>query len=518
MATTPLFVGQAEQDHVNVPVIQGDVRYLEDETIAQDATRAAALVDMTLMAKVASSGQWTPLRDVDPAATPGSMLTGAIGAVGTFQAVSDGSFGIQIDGETAIQISALDFSGIQAPTATGASMKTGALGCTLAALQAITDGEFAITVDGVAMDITGLDFSDIYAPTDTSASATCGTNGTNLAGWQAVANGGFVITVDGVTYTFADMDFQQVLTLAEVATVINAHAKGSGVRCAYNNATNAYIFYSMTRGRTSTITVLSTGGTTDISGSGYLNGTSATLVQGAGGDGLGTAVADVINAVAAGRFEVFYEPSTTKFLFLSPRRGAVSTITALSAVGGGGGTDVSGAGHLNGLTGTAVLVQGTGDAGADTTIVDIINDKAAGRFRAYWSGTKIRFVSPTLGVNSAVSVLTAGTTGTDISGASYLNGLTGTGVATAGTGLDGSHLPAGIYRGGSIAAASIVAGTTTGCIVIPNKNIVIEDHLVLENSLDLDSSIITAIPMTIRDYLHSIGFIPQTQKAADAQI
>ena len=517
MATTPLFVSQAETDHTNVPVIQGDVAYLEDETIAQDAGRVAALADMTLMAKVASSGQWTPLRDVDPAATPGSMLTGAIGAVETFQAVSDGSFGIAIDGETAFQVAALDFSDIEAPTATGASCLTGALGCTLATMQAITDGEFGITVDGNALSITGLDFSDIYSISDTAAKAVCGANGTNLAGWQAVADGGFAITVDGITYTFTDMDFAGISKLAEVATVINAHAKGTRVKCAYDNAGDVFHFYSTTRGRTSTITVLAAGTTTDISGAGYLNGTSATLTQGTGGDGLGTNIADVINLAAAGRFEVFYDAATTKFLFLSPRRGAMSTITALSDPSGGG-TDISDSGHLNGRTGTATLTQGTGDAGADTTIVDVINDKAAGRFTAYWSGTKIRFVSPTLGVNSAVAVLTAGTTGTDISGASYLNGLTGTGVATAGTGLDGSHLPAGIYRGGSIAAASIVAGTTTGCIVIPNKNIVMEDYLVLENSLDLDSSIITQFPMTIRDYLHSIGFIPQTVKLADANV
>jgi hypothetical protein len=79
-------------------------------------------------------------------------------------------------------------------------------------------------------------------------------------------------------------------------------------------------------------------------------------------------------------------------------------------------------------------------------------------------------------------------------------------------------LPAGIYRGGTVLAATIAAGDITGEIVIPNQNVVSEDYLVLENSLDLDSSIITAIPATIRDYLHSIGFYPQEGQDATANV
>jgi hypothetical protein len=304
---TTLYLGQAETDHANLPLIDGDVKYLASQTIAQDAARAVDLVDMTLMARVGSTGYWTPLREVDPASTPGSMLTGAIGTVSVFQAVANGSFKIQIDGETALHLTALDFTGIQAPTATGATMKTGALGCTLATLQGIVDGAFNITVDGQVLAITGLDFSDIYAPNDTFAQCVCGTNGMNLAGWEAVTNGGFGITVDGTLYTFTDIDFSGIVSLGEVALRINSHVGGAGVRCAYNAGTNKYAFYSTTRGLTSTITAVVLGATTDISGAGFLNGLTGTavLTQGAGGDGLGTAVADVINAVAAGRFEVF---------------------------------------------------------------------------------------------------------------------------------------------------------------------------------------------------------------------
>ncbi len=513
-----LYLGQAEQDHANIPLFWGNQDYLEGATIAQDAARAIPLADMTLMAKVAISDEWTPLQDVDPATTPGSMLTGAMGDLDTFQAVSDGSFKIGIDGETAILISALDFSGLEAPSATGAVMTTGAFGTTLAALQAITDGEFAITVDDQALSITGLDFSDIQAPTDTAAKCVCGANGTNLAGWAAVSNGGFAITVDGTLYTFTDVDFTGALALGDVAVILNGHVGGAGVTCKYNAGTDVYEFYSTTTGRLSTITAVVTGGTTDISGAGFLNGLTgtATLTQGTGGDGHGTTVVDVINEVAAGRFTCVHDAASDAYLFLSPRRGAMSTITALSV--SGGGTDISGAGYFNGLTGTAVLVQGTGDAGDDRNISDVINEKAAGRFTAIQTATKMLFVSPTEGVQSAVSVLTAGTAGTDISGASYLNGLTGTGVVAAGTGLDGSELPLGIYHGGSIPAATLVAGSVTGEIYPGGELYVNEDALVLENSLDLDSSIIPSRGVSIRTFLHNIGIKPQTTKDATAQI
>lgn len=264
------YKAQAETDHSVTPQIIGDDNYLEAQTIAQDATRAVDLVDMTVMAQIASSRKWTPLRDVDPAATPGSLL--------------------------------------------------------------------------------------------------CGVQGTNIAGWQAVTNGSFKIGFDGEDpIHLTGLDF-------------------------------------------SSCTIL------------------ATLFE-------------TIEAALAGRGHCTYDPKTAKF----------------------------------------------------------------------------GFSSATMGVNSAVSYLTAGTSGTDISGAGFLNGLTGTGVITAGTGLDGSHVPRGIYRGGTIAAATIVAGDTTGEIHIGGYCQVNETDLVLENSLTLNT-VIPDTKETIRAALHRCGFYPRTVTAADAQI
>jgi hypothetical protein len=390
---TSFLLGQAETDHANVPLVQGDAKYLEAQTIERIIGRAIDLEDMTLMAQIASNQKWTPLRDVDPVATPGKMVCGAFGStLAAMQAISNGSFKLAIDGETAIEISALDFSKIKSIGATSATCVCGALGTNLAGIQAVTTGAFKITVDATVIELTGLDFSAITA-------------------------------------------------LDEIA--------------------------------------------------------------------------DTINFKAAGRFLAFYDSKSTKVWFRSLKTGSLSTLSALSAPTGG--TDISGAGFLNGLTGTAVLVQGAGSDEAGLTMADVINAKAAGRFTALWDGVQFSFISPTLGVDSAISVLTAGTVGTFISGAGYLNGLTGTGTATAGTGLDGSHLPAGIYRGGKILAASIAAADTSGEILLPGSIIVNENELVLENSLDLDTTVIPEAHMTIRAYLNKIGIFPQTTKAADAQ-
>jgi hypothetical protein len=143
-------------------LLKGDVKVKEAETIAQDAARAAVLANLTVMAKNQTTGKWVPLTDIDPDSAPAKMVTGAIGSEATFQAVSDGEFAITVDG-VAMDITGLDFGGIEAPTATAATGVCGAFGPTLAAMQAITDGEFAITVDGVALTIDGLDFST--APT-----------------------------------------------------------------------------------------------------------------------------------------------------------------------------------------------------------------------------------------------------------------------------------------------------------------------------------------------------------------
>lgn len=119
------------------------------------------------------------------------------------------------------------------------------------------------------------------------------------------------------------------------------------------------------------------------------------------------------------------------------------------------------------------------------------------------------FASLTQGLpKSSISVLTAvsGGTGTDISGATHLNGLTAVGTVTAATGGDGEDIPLGIYWGSEIAAASLVsADVTNRKVLVGGSNYVLdEDSIVLENSLDLDD-IVTASGKTIRQHLEALG-------------
>ena len=247
-------------------ILGGGGIFKNDQTLAQDAPRATALEHLTVLSKQTSDGKLIPLTDVDPALTSAYLTCGANGG-------------------------------------------------NVAAYAAVADGEFAITVDGEAIDVTGLDFN-----------------------------------------TVAVTALQQV--------------------------------------------------------------------------------EEVINAAANGRFICQYDLATDTFIFISPTSGLpMSSITVLSAVSGGSGTDIS--------------------------------------------------------------------------GASFLNGLSGTGTVTAATGGNGENLPFGLYWNNDLAAASLVAADVTNQkVLIKGKPILIdEDLIVLENSLTL-ASVVTATGKTIRQHLEDLGIIP----------
>lgn len=83
------------------------------ETLAQEIGRSAALEPYTVMAKT-SAGKWVPLSDVDAAQTAAYLTCGArAGALAAWQAITDGEFAITIDG-TLVNVLGLNFSGITA--------------------------------------------------------------------------------------------------------------------------------------------------------------------------------------------------------------------------------------------------------------------------------------------------------------------------------------------------------------------------------------------------------------------
>ena len=138
------------------------------ETFAQDAGRSTALAPFTVVAKN-SAGTWTPLSDVDPALS-------------------------------------------------SAYLTCGALAGNLAAWQAVTDGEFAITVDGIAIDVTGLDFSGIAALTEIPA----------VINSDAAVTGVFkVVDVDGVAGSMRIESLKQGTPNSSI-TVTSAVSGGTG--------------------------------------------------------------------------------------------------------------------------------------------------------------------------------------------------------------------------------------------------------------------------------------------------
>ena len=308
----------ATKNYLTSPFIIGGYSLTSfPETIAQIIGRAIDLEQYTLMYKNPSTRKWGPITTVDPVLTRGHLTCGA-------------------------------------------------LGCSEAALAAISDGEFAIDIDGNEVEVTGLDFSVMDAPTDTRAKMVCGTNGGVIGAYKAVTAGTFRVTVNGVQRNLTALDFSGATAFADVLNILNEKLLPYNAYMEYNEDSNVFTLFSMILGDQSTLTVLSaTGAGTDISGTGFLNGLTGvgTVTNGTGGTGFGVQAADIINTAALGKLTCEFDGS--KFRFFSPTLGVGSTASVLSAVSGGGGTDISGAGYLNGLTGTGVATAGTGGGGED---------------------------------------------------------------------------------------------------------------------------------------------------------
>ena len=89
---------------------------------------------------------------------------------------------------------------------------------------------------------------------------------TSVAAWQAIDDGEFKVTIDGVVKTYTGIDFSAVTSLVDVATVIDTEITADA-DCYY--LINRFNFKSKTTGVSSTITALSTVAApagTDISG------------------------------------------------------------------------------------------------------------------------------------------------------------------------------------------------------------------------------------------------------------
>lgn len=490
------------------PVVRGQKVHRSNQTLSRIIGRAIDLDFLTLLFQRASDLKWGPLDDVNPARTFAKMVCGAIGGTGpAFAANSDAEFSITVDGQV-LDITGLDMTGLDTVADTPGYMTCGAIGATLPELAAVSDGQFGIGFDGNAAINVVADFSGIDAIDDTPGYWTCGANGTNIAGYVALTDAAFSYVVDGVAGDTGAMNLTTCVTFADVVQKINFHLNGEATML-YGWNTDVFKLVSNKTGETSSVTIGAPAAGTDISAAGFLNQVAGSATAGTGGENLGQTPTSIINAELVGRGLCFFDGDA--FVFISRTAGETSAVSVLTA--GAGGTDISGAAFLNGLSGTGTPTAGTGGEALFETITGIINAAAAGRFTCYFDGNAFVFISPNSGLpQSSITVLSAvsGGAGTDISGASFLNGLSATGTVTAATGGDGENIPAGLYWGIDIPFATIAAADVDEQNVLIGKTVELdESKIVLEGSLTLDS-IVVETGKTIRKHLSDIGIFARS--------
>lgn len=205
---------------------------------------------------------------------------------------------------------------------------------------------------------------------------------------------------------------------------------------------------------------------------------------------------------------------------LIPLTDVVPTLTSASLACGVNGGVI--AAYQNADSEFAINVDGTlmdiqVDMTAIVALTDIapaINTIAAGRFLCTYNEETNTFYFNSLKQGlpgSTITVLTAvaGGSGTDISGATHLNGLTAVGTVTAATGEVTSSIPAGIFMNDDIAAATIVAGDVTDqTLLVGSDKMIDEDLIILENSLTL-ASVVASTGFTVRQHLELLGIYPR---------
>jgi len=107
---------------------------------------------------------------------------------------------------------------------------------------------------------------------DSAAVLECGDSPlTSVDSWKLITDGEFAVTIDGTPTNVVGLDFSAVTSLDDVASTISAGTAGATVTFVVNR----FVFTSDTTGATSTLTLLSTVAVpagTDISGTGFLDG------------------------------------------------------------------------------------------------------------------------------------------------------------------------------------------------------------------------------------------------------
>jgi len=241
--------------------------------------------------------------------------------------------------------------GIQVALAAG-FFTSGALG-TLAAFQAITDGEFMIAKDGAAaVEVDGINMSSGA----TAGLWVTGIVAGKMAAFQLVTDGEFDVTLDGGSaIPVAAINLTTGTTWAGMATLLQTAVRGEtgleAVTVVYDSDSGRFIFGSDSTGASSSLLVeiAAAPAGTDLTAAAYFDGGDETEGTDASLPADMAAVATALEAAitAAGVTGVTVAYTDSRMVFTSDTTGNSSSIV-ISAVVSGPGTDLTGSSYLNG--------------------------------------------------------------------------------------------------------------------------------------------------------------------------
>jgi hypothetical protein len=222
-----------------------------------------------------------------------------------------------------------------------------------------------------------------------------------LAGFQAISAGSLKITVDGSDHTPTGLNFTHTVSTAGKMTTLEPGAY------TVFEAIDDGSFHVIVDGTAHDVTACDFSGVTDLAG-------------------VAAVIAAKITAYATCAYDAAANSGDGGLIITSKTTGGKSTVSVLSAVSPGSGTDISGATLMNGLTGA--LVNGVQKCTTYADVATIIGNELPSADVSYDptannSNGGFTFVSMTTGANSKVTKLKTPASGTDITGVTYLNGL-----------------------------------------------------------------------------------------------
>jgi hypothetical protein len=380
--------------------------------------------------KISFEGEEYNITDLDFRATPAELeCASPPGKLSDFQAVTDGSFQLDIDGLGGQQITGLDFHA----TAGKLIAFPITLEDNLINFQDVGSGGFSFTLNGVQREVT-----NINTVADAASMASQAASAGALANFQAIINGEFKITISGVGHNVIGLNFTSpsvVASLTEVAARINSAMDTQGIEatCTIGEEEQFFVFRTIKEGSNATLQGLTAAGQggNAIEGSDYLNCESPlTLQQGYGPNNIQEVIDQGIQpALDKAGIEIQVTLDTDKFVFTSELLGSSSSMSQLSPPETPGQTDISGENYINGQNGSTFT--GIGPSSLEDIALNYITPALpSGSCEYDVVGEKFIFLTSAKGEAAYVSELSAADSGTDISGATgtvskFLNGALG---------------------------------------------------------------------------------------------